>query len=153
ANQADELKPAKPASGIVGNSAAAASRFGDVTARPRTLPSRARAKVFVMLPNVIFTWPLITSGITCCTPRHGTCRVSSGAIDLTNSPARCWVVPAPGDANVSLPGSALARSASSVGVLALMSLLTTSKFALEQSCVTGAKSLSGSNPNLAYMYL
>ena len=67
------------------------------------------------------------------------------AMVLNNSPERCCVVPTPAEAKVSLPGCARASATSSGTLLAGTSLLTTRTLGVKQSCVIGAKSLTGSN--------
>ena len=70
------------------------------------------------------------------------------AIDLNSSPARCWVVPTPAEAKVSVPGCARASATSSLTLFAGTSLLTTKMLGVKQSWVIGAKSLTGSNGSL-----
>ena len=87
---------------MVGRSGAAGERLGEVTARARSLFSRASGKACEMLQKHIVTRPAIRSGKTDC--RNMTCCISICAIVLNISPERCVENPSPPCANVNVPG-------------------------------------------------
>ena len=103
----------------------AAGTFG--TAGKRSLPVTASA-----LSWPPCTWPstaeTVSNRTSTCLPssaeiasgevRNGTCSMSTAAVCLNSSAARCWVAPKPGLANTILPGLALAASTSSLMLLA-----------------------------------
>src|SRR5882672_571575 len=77
--------------------------------------------------------------------------MSSSAMDLNNSAARCCEVPAPACAYVSLPGCARASATSSGRLFAGTSFGTTRTFAATNTRTIGAKSLTGSKASLSTM--
>ena len=78
-------------------------------------------------------------------PLYGTCSMSTLAIEANSSPARWIEVPLPAEANVTLPGWALAWAITSATVLAFdWATLVTSTLGTTASSETGAKFFSGS---------
>src|SRR5260221_10739123 len=94
-NHGTASKSAYPASIIVGRSGAAAERLTRVTAKARRRPSRTGASTFETLPNASVTRPASRSGSIAVVPRYATGRMSTPAMDLNSSAARCWDVPTP----------------------------------------------------------
>src|ERR1700684_3863088 len=98
-------------SGAIGN------RCADVTARQRTwLPATAGSKEPVVL-NMASSRPEMRSVMAPpVTPRYGTWVISTPAMCLNNSPARYGIEPMPGDAQLILPGLALAKAMKSASL-------------------------------------
>ena len=78
-------------------------------------------------------------------PRYGTCRMSTPAIILNISPDRWIVPPLPDDANVSLPGCALASAITSLTRLRLHRGMHTITFIDDAIGATATKSAAGSS--------
>src|SRR6267378_731990 len=76
--------------------------------------------------------------------------MSTCAMYLNSSAARCCDVPTPAWPYESLPGCALASATSSATVLTGSSGGTASTFAAMNTCEIGAKSLRGSNGSVSY---
>src|ERR1041384_1875449 len=68
--------------------------------------------------NKTWTCPLRRSVMACAAPLYGTWRKSTPVIDLNSAPARCCVVPLPGEPWVIFPRAALAQALNPGTVLA-----------------------------------
>ena len=90
-------------------------------------------------PNAILVLPPTTSISAGPAPRNGMCRISTSAVILNSSPARCRNVPTPDEAYCRSPGLALASATSSLMLFAGRPGLTVTTFGAATSMATGAK--------------
>ncbi len=97
-----------------------------------------------MLSNIMFTCPPIRSVIAGPLPLYGTCVMSRPSICLNISQDMWIVEPLPLEAQVSLPGCALASAMSSCTEFAFTPGFSTSTLANEAKTMTGTRSLFGS---------
>src|SRR5688572_7209106 len=83
---------------MVGSSGAAMERLAPVTATPRNFPARTCGKLEARFANITETWPAMRSVNAGAAPLYGTCTISTLAIELKSTAARCVDVPLPADA-------------------------------------------------------
>ena len=88
-------KPGKPCSAMVGISGAAATRCAEVTARPRTRPSRTCGSTTGAVSIRKGTCPATTEAMACCPPRKATWTQSIPDSVASCASTRCGAEPMP----------------------------------------------------------
>src|SRR4026209_319995 len=92
------VNPASPDCAIAGRPGTSGDGDAEVTPMPRTVPPLICAAAVEAIENIIWTEPLTTALSAVFASRNGTCTISTPAMDLNSSPARCGGVPMPEDA-------------------------------------------------------
>src|SRR5215510_14272666 len=133
-----------PSSSSEGTSGRSGHRVFDVTAIGRNLPPSIRPCSDPIFAIYQSTWPATAAWLAGPAPGNGIWTMSVLVLSLSNSPARYGVVPAPGLAQLNLPGVALAFSISSGSDLIDDCAGTVNTLGDAPTTMIGAKSLNGS---------